>query len=382
MRPPSSSPLRLRLLAAFGALACAGVLASAHVASAQPKAATPTKAGSPTKAGATAKPPASAAPSSTATAIEPIEGSDEVQKLYMEGDDAFKRLAYQEADAAFTKAWGLSQSFDVAGRLGETKLELGRFREAAQYLSFALRNALPSTRASRREALKKALDEAKKKIATVKLTASVAEAKISIDGATIDPNFLGPEVFVDPGAHTFEAIADGFDKASQKVDTKAGEIFVVTLTLEHTQAKLPPGATPTTSPPVPFLGKVLGGVGGGLLLLGGVSVGVAEARKNDLSALAAKTIVGGKHTCAKQGTGPQQCDDLRAAAAQVDLFGNAGLGLLIGGGVLIAGAASYVLFFAPEPPKAGPEKDEPAKTSRVVPVIGPNGGGLVWTGAF
>ncbi len=389
---PSPSPLHRRFvarrfLAAFGALACAGLAGGAPVAFAQPQPAKAApKAAAPTKAGTPGKPPP-AAPASTASVVEPIEGSDEVQKLYMEGDDAFKRLAYQEADAAFTKAWALSKSFDVAGRLGETKLEMGRHREAAQYLSFALRNALPSTRASRRDALKKALDDAKKKLATVKLSASVVEAKILVDGTPMDPIFLGPEVFVDPGSHTFLADANGFDAKKQTVEMKAGEIYVVTLTLEKTAAKAPPGSVPPPPAPTPLLGKVLGGVGGLGLVLGGVFIGVAESRKNDANGFAAKTIVDGKHTCPKQGPGPTDtCDKLRSATGDVDLFGNMGIGALIGGGVLIAGAAGYVLFFAPKEPEKAPdskgEKGEPAATSRVVPVVGPTGGGLLWTGSF
>lgn len=384
---PSPSFVRRRLLAAASLLACAGLAGSVTVASAQPAQPPPTKAAPKAaagpKAGSPGKPPPSAAPTSTATVVEPIEGSDEVQKLYMEGDDAFKRLAYQEADAAFTKAWALSKSFDVAGRLGETKLELGRAREAAQYLSFALRNALPSTRASRRDALKKALDDAKKKLATVKLTASLVEAKLLIDGAAIDPIFLGPEVFVDPGSHAFEANADGYEASKQTLETKAGEIYVVTLNLERASAKPPVGATPPPSPGVPWPAKVMGGVGALGVVIGAVFIGIAETRKNDANSLAAKTIVGGKHTCPKQGPGPTDtCDQLRSATSDVDTFGNAGIGALIGGGVLVLGAAGYVLFLGPKEPDKAPDKPPPPKASRLVPLVGPTGGGLLWTGTF
>ena len=96
MPSPSPSPLRRRLVATFAALALAG-MATAPLAVAQPTKA----AGKPaptTKSGSKPAPSAS----STASVIETIEGSDEVQKLYMEGDDAFKRAAYQEAEALFT----------------------------------------------------------------------------------------------------------------------------------------------------------------------------------------------------------------------------------------------------------------------------------------
>lgn len=372
MPSPSPSPLRRRLLATFAALALAGTT-TAPLAVAQPTKA----AGKPaptTKSGSKPAPSAS----STASVIETIEGSDEVQKLYMEGDDAFKRAAYQEAEALFTKAWAQSKSFDVAGRLGETKRELGKTREAAQYLSFALRNALPSTRASRRDALKKDLDDVKQKLATIKLTASLLEAKITIDGVALDPLFFGPEIFVDPGKHTFEATADRYDPATQVVDGKAGEILVVTLTLERAVPKPPPGAASSTSPGTPLPAALLGGGGGLFVALGAVFVGIAEARKTDAYNLARPTIVDGRRTCPKQGPGPTDtCDAVRAAASDVDVFGNVGLGAFIGGGVLIAGAVGYMLFVTPK--TASPE---PPKTGKLIPVAGPNGGGLLFTGSF
>jgi len=374
MPSSSPSPFRRRVFAAFTALACAAVASLPHAAAQPTKSPKPTPT---TKAGAKGAPSAS----STAAVIETIEGSDEVQKLYMEGDDAFKRAAYQEADALFTKAWAQSKSFDVAGRLGETKRELGKLREAAQYLSFALRNALPSTRASRRDALKKDLDAVKEKLATIKLTVSLVEAKIAIDGAALDPLFFGPEVFIEPGKHTFEATAEGYETAKQTVDGKPGEILVVSLTLDRAVPKPPPGAAPTATPGTPLPAALLGAGGGVFVVLGAVLVGVAESRKTEAYNLAAKTIVDGRRTCPKQGPGPTEtCDKVRAAASDVDLFGNIGVGAFIAGGVLIGAAAGYMLFFTPS--TKPPASAEPPKTGKLVPLVGPNGGGLLFTGSF
>jgi hypothetical protein len=364
-----------RARAALVAIACASLTLGAHLALAQPKPAGSTKAGS-SRGAPSAAPSASAA--STAIVPDTIEGSEELQKLYMEGEDALHRMAFTEAETLFTKAWGLSKSFDVAGRLGEAKLDMGKYREAAQYISYALRNAAPSTRASRREALKKDLEDARKKLATVKLTASVVEAKIAIDGVVVDPIFLGPELFVEPGKHTFEASADGYDTAKQVVDTKVGEIFVVSLTLERPSARPLPTSAPTSAPSsgTPWPAAALAGAGGLGVVLGAVFVGVAEARKGDAYAAAKDTFTAdGKPTCPKQGPGPTPaCDKIRGATSDVDLFGNMGVGAFIAGGVLVAGAVGYMFLLAP--PKDG------AKTSQLVPVVSPQGGGFVWRGSF
>jgi len=356
-----------------------GAKPAASAPSAAPSAAPTSKPASAPKGAGSAAASATAAPA--AAPPEAIEGSDELQRLYMQGDEALKRLAYVEAEVALTRAWGLSKSFDVAGKLGETKLEMGKYREAAELLSFALRNALPSTRPKRRERLRNALDKVKEKLATVKLTASVVEARLSIDGAAIDPLFLGPELFVDPGKRSFEASAAGYTTAKQAVETKAGEIYVVTLALEAVSKE--PVVVAPVEQSTPWPAAALGAAGGAALIGGAVLVGVAESRKAEAYALARNTLTAdGNPTCPKKGPGPtEQCDKVRAAAADVDMFGNAGIGVLIGGGVLMAAAAAYVLW-----PRAAPAKTTPAKAAAkagvVVPVVGPNGGGLVWRGSF
>ena len=305
---------RIRGGAAVAALAWMAVQSSAPLALAQPK--LPGTAKPAASAKPAAPPKGSASAAAAAPPPEMIEGSDDVQRLYMVGDDAFKRLAFTEAEAAFTKAWALSKSFDVAGKLGETKLEMGKYREAAEYMSFALRNALPSTRAKHRERLKNALDRAKEKLATVKLSASVAEAKLSIDGVAIDPIFLGPEIFVDPGKRTFEATASGFAAGKQAVETKAGEIYVVTLMLEPV-SKDPVVIAPAEQS-TPWPAAALGGAGALGIVGGAVLIGVAESRKSEAYGLARNTLTAdGNPTCPKKGPGPtEQCDKIGRASCR------------------------------------------------------------------
>lgn len=379
MSPPRSlTSVRLTICAAALGFTVAG---GAHVALAQAPGSRPASSSKPAP-----KPSASA--SATSTAAPPpelIEGSEELQKLYLEGDAAMKRGDYPTADSLFTKAWGVSKSFDIAGALGSTKLELGKYREAAQYLSFALRNALPSTKASARDRIKRDLDSARAKLASVKLSANIVEARFVIDGGLLDPIFIGPEIFVDQGRHTFEAIAEGYVTAKSSMEVKAGEIYVVALTLERTPPPGVPTATATTPPPppaTPIPAMVMGGAGGLGLIAGAILVGLAESNKKDAYDFAQNTLTAeGNPTCPKKGPGPtDQCDKVRGAAANADLFGNVSIGLFIGGGALILGAGAYALIFGPEPVKDIGKP--PPSSGRVVPVVGPNGGGLVWHGSF
>jgi hypothetical protein len=331
--------------------------------------------------------PGKAAASALAAAAAPppaVEG-DEAGRLYVEGFAAVERGAYNEAEISLSKAWSLSKSFDVAAALGSTKLELGKHREAAQYLSFALRNALPSTRAGVRDRIKRDLDNARRKLATVKLTVSLLEAKIAIDGAPLDPLFLGPEVYVDPGKRTFEATADGYTAAKSTIDAKVGEVAVVALTLERTSAPKsggpPLGEQPEQSVPVPA--AILGGLGGAAIVAGAVLAGASVTSFDRAKELSINTLTpDGKPTCPIKGPGPtERCDEVRSAAASSDAFGNAAIGVFIGGGVLIAGATVY-MFLRPKPASAPSDQKAPAATSQIVPVVGTSGGGFVWRGSF
>lgn len=394
-----------RLLRALAALPFLLLPFAAHTAVAQPKPAPTLPAGpkpGPTKprppststaprpAGPLPGPPPKPAPSATSAAAAPpdaapADADDEVGRLYTEGYAAFQNSDYAKAEQLLAKAWALSKSFDVAATLGSAKLELGKHREAAQYLSFALRNALPSTRAGVRDRIKRDLDGARGHLATIKLTVSLVEAKIAVDGAVVDPLFLGAEIYVDPGKRTFEATADGYAPATSTVEVKAGEVQVVTLKLERTST---PKGVPTAAPTAqstPWPAAVLGGAGGVALIAGAVLIGAAESSKTNAHDLVRNTLTpDGKPTCPREGPGPSDlCDQVRAAAANADVFGNVGIGMFVGAGVLLAGATAYMLFIHTDPPPgAPPGADAPGPTSQIVPVVGTSGGGVVWRGTF
>ncbi|MEZ4314998.1 MAG: hypothetical protein R3F14_43850 [Polyangiaceae bacterium] len=377
----SSLPSRSRSLlraCSLAAVASALALTFAPQAPAQTKPATAPKASS--------KPAAKPAPSASSTGAAPPElpqGSDELQRAYLEGDAALKQGAFGEAETHFTKAWVLSKSFDVAAALGSTKLELGKYREAAQYLSYALRNALPSTRPTTRDRIKRDLDIAREHLATIKVTLSLTEATFAVDGAVVDPMFLGPEIYVDPGQRTFEATADTYAPAKRVLDVKAAQLYVVALTLERpTTPKSAPTAAPTAQS-TPWPAAVLGATGAAAIVAGAVLVGAAETKKTEAYDLARNTLTPeGNPTCPTKGPGPtERCDQVRAAAADADLFGNTGIGVFIGAGALLAGATVYMLFIRPDPGPDSPPPD-PLAASRLIPFAGPTGGGFVWQGSF
>jgi hypothetical protein len=73
------------------------------------------------------------------------------------------------------------------------------------------------------------------------------------------------------------------------------------------------------------------------------------------------------------GTALAVCDDLRTKARDGNALGQAGIGLLIGGGLLGLATIGYAVLW--------PKLHKPP-TASVVPVIGPHSAAIVWQGAF
>ncbi len=358
MKPSRFHPWRLALLV---------LIAAAHAtspASAQPKAAQPAaqpKASQPKAAQPAAQPKTSPPPAVT-TAAAP---QDEVTALFKQAEAARDAGKFEEAATLLRKAWGLRKTWDIAGNLGLNEKKLGRLPEAAEHLTFALANLPPTADEDAREGLTKALAAVRAEVGAIKLTVDVNGAQVRVGGEAKGASPITDELFVMPGSVQIEVTKDGYETATQTIELKKGA-------MQEVSFRLAPIAT-TTPERSKLPAYVIGGVGIAAVAVGGVLVGVAVGKKDDAYAI---RKAGGQ--CTKEASQPElqaQCDEMRSAARNADVLGNAGIGLLIGGGVVVAGAAAYWLWpnSGTAPSKAG---------SRVVPIVGTNGGGIVWTGSF
>ncbi len=185
-----------------------------------------------------------------------------------------------------------------------------------------------------------------------------------LDGDSKGTTPIDGELFVTPGTVTIDVQADGYEPVRKTVDVAKGHAEEVTLSLARK-------AEPPERSKVPAY--VIGGVGVGALVAGAVLAGVAVGNKNDAYAIRKS---GGQ--CTTEASQPElqvRCDEMRSAAHAADALGNTGIGLLIAGGVVVAGAAAY--WFWPSNTPAASKSG-----SRLVPIVGTNGGGLLWTGSF
>jgi hypothetical protein len=359
--------------------------AAGSKASAQPSAAS---AAPPATAKASAAPAASAAPTASpyeiATEVDAAM-SDKAQALVKEGNAYYREGKFSKAQASYKAAWALDlHSQRLVNNLGMTELQLGMFRDAAEHLTIALRLADPND--PKRPRIQTQLNEARAKVGTItlKLNTDGVEIVQIETGATYMAPLVDP-IFVDPGHVSFRIRREGFLSQEKVFDIKAGETASADITLERAPgydgksagtgtATTGGGTTVTPRSKVPAF--VLGGVGLAGLIIGGALVGVA-AGKNGENETNAPKDANGNPLCGRTASSGEdaRCAGLRTNADTINSLGNTGIGLLVGGGVLVAAGAIYLLL---PPSKASADK----RSSKLVPVVGHEGGGLVWTGSF
>ncbi len=215
------------------------------------------------------------------------------------------------------------------------------------------------------------LAQTKKKVAELDITVKPTSATVTIDGAQIDRDTSG-SVFVEPGSHSLEASADGYDTLSKTVNVAKGSKQAVSLELAKTAAADPHaasvGAMPTsglsnTTAPAPKPGHDAPAVppdttkpplwpvwvGSGVAVVGlGMGIGftlAAGSKRSDADALAASLKnQGGQTACAPGTPYAGQCADYRHDEDSVRTDQNVALAGFIAGGVGAAFTVGYLIW--------------------------------------
>lgn len=304
--------------------------------------------------------------------------ADKAAELYKQANKLYDDQQLTLAEALYRKAWDLQKTFGIASNFGAVELELGKGQSAASLLQYALAHFPAKGKPETRAALEARLEKAKQLVGTARVRVTSAGAEVLLDGKSLGSAPITDEVFLDPGNHTFEAKQKGHKDAKQTVLAIAGKAQDVTLSLPEAPKapELLPPATTAQKPPSkwPVPGVVMAAVGVVGLGVGGAFIGAAEINKGDAIRLRDKLQAAGV-TCP---AGSTDCDSLRATTQRADMFGNTGIGLLIGGGVLAAAGAAYILWPGAKIPEPG--KDKAAVHATIV--ASPQGGGVTLVGTF
>jgi len=326
--------------------------------------------------------PAKAPPSSPTAEADPM--SDKALQLFNEGKKLFRDGKYGQAEASFEAAWAIAlQSKGIAANLGETEMHLGKPREAAEHLTISLRLAPPNDPQRPRTAAN--LATVKAKIGTLVVTANVEGAEVFVDGKKMGDTPLADPIFVDPGKIKLRVRREGYAPQEKELDVAAGQELPLAIQLALPAPPPTVSASATATAPLPPRSKgpavVLGGVGLVSVVLGGVLVGLAEGKRSEVISSAPKDQNGNPVCSTRDATldrdpsAAVKCDGLRGLARDGNILGDTGVGVMVGGGAVLAAAALYLLWPTSPSPSTKP-------TSKLVPTVGATGGGLVWIGSF
>jgi hypothetical protein len=297
----------------------------------------------------------------------PSKPKDRADDLFDQATAALDAKRFPEAEAKYEEAWGLKQTYDIAGNFGVTKRLLGKNREAAQLLTWALQHMPPTEGSSTRKGLEQELQKARAEIGALRVRVNVDAATVTVNGRDAGPSPIADEVFVDPGTVNVQARRDGYVTAEQTLAVAKGDAREVTLALAQVTVQrrsIVPGA-------------VLGGVAGAALVTG-IGLMVAGANKHASNTSLNQAITQAHHSCVTDATNfdQQQCEALASGAATADTLNHVGIGVLIGAGAAAVGSVVYFLW-----PESKPSAQR-AGGIHVAPTVSTSGGGMLFSGAF
>lgn len=196
-------------------------------------------------AGSTAAPP-----------LTPVQQA-EWDKRRAEGKAAAHFSQWAKALEAYQVAWAIKRDWQLAANLGRAELTLHKYRDAAEHLSYVLREAPPSL-ATEAPAewndLRQMLRKARAKVGALIIIVEQPGAEVLVNGLIVGEAPLSALVFVDPGEVTVEARAKGFALGSVLIKAVAGREQGVSLALvparekAEVEARVPPKRAPGRVP--------------------------------------------------------------------------------------------------------------------------------------
>lgn len=290
--------------------------------------------------------------------------TDKARQLHIEGDELYKQGDYARARVSFVAAWALKKNWQLAGSLGDCEVKLGFYRDAAEHLAYFLRMSPmqpPSDDAT------KLYKEAQAKVARLDISVDLPGADVVVDGRFVGKSPMEDPVFVEPGSHDVE-VRLGEKLRTFHVELAKGSPSPLVVALATAQKK----PSPQDGPKLPIL------LGGAALGLGAVGAGIglmaaAGGKGADADAVLQQMKAANVVCTRPPVTGP--CQDIVSLRQSHDTLHNVALPLFVSGGVVAVAALSYALW-----PR---DNGTPKSTGfHVVPLAGPDGGGLWIGGAF
>ena len=329
------------------------------------------------------------------------EASQKADEFFRQGKELYKSGKLKEAHDAYRSAWALKRSYDIASNLGNTEIQLGLKRDAAEHYAFCIRNFPSSGGKTQLDHAKERFEQARKDVGALLLKVGADGAELFVDGKSVGRSPLAEEVFVEPGERSIEAKLAGHEpaKMSVRVSTGSTQTIPITLTVAalplpmasavplasvspSASASAPPPPVPTSSAvvsdPLPSDGAstpvlVTGGVVSGLAVVTGVVFTViANGKGDDAATMRGKLAKVQPNACGSTPASPD-CPTLHGLWSEQASFSNAAAWSFIGAGVLGVATVGFALL--------GPKRSSKTEI-HAVPAVGSGTAGLVVHGAW
>jgi hypothetical protein len=324
-----------------------------------------------------AQPKPSPAPSRSGAPQPPKSSSnaERSKELYLKGLTAIEAGDLEGARTLFADALEADPtSYEAAGNLGYSELQLKAYRAAAEHLTLALKLGSASMGPEKSKAIQGLLDEALAQVSAVTVTVNVPGAEVLINGKSVGKAPLEQPIYVNPGKVVCEAQAEGYTAARVSEGVAAGSKPTIALQLTKPSMQVEP-----IEPLKPEQGKpnkiII--ISGAAVAVVGVGVGAAMAALANSSASDRDATLP-PETCVSQGRTLAACQSAYQDAADKRLlFTQVSFGSFLGASVIGAAVAAYVLW-----PRSAAQPPRPAPKATAAFFAGPHGGGAVLSGSW
>ena len=210
--------------------------------------------------------------------------SDEASERFRSGVAFYKDHDFTAALVEFKRAYEQAPNNRVLFNLGQTARELKDYASALTTFEQYLREGGQEIPAARRKDVQSSVDELKKKVGRIKITASVDGAEILVDDVSVGVAPLANPVVVNVGRRKLAATRSGYTPAQRVVDVAGLAEAPVTLDLvkiDEPRAELPPAPPVKPGPPLVVWVALSATAASGLVT--GVMGGLAVSARSGLS---------------------------------------------------------------------------------------------------
>lgn len=309
-----------------------------------------------------------------AAETESAAGADPANVAFRRGNEHAKAERWADAAEAYRDAFRLRPAWDIASNLGIAELELGRARDAAEHLDFALRHIGATAKPEYKKLIEESLAKARAAVGTAKVRVSADGATLRVDGVAVGASPLEAPLFLSPGSHRVEA-SRGEEAAAVTIEMAAGEEKDVPLELKGTSG---PSIGGPMVPPVETNQRPLWPalvLGGGALVGIGVGVGLTVAgsgARSDADDLVQSVADDGGRCIGTESSGP--CAEARDRTSDANTLRTLGVVAFVVGGLSAAGLVTYLVW----PSDTSGTKQATA----LVPFVSPREAGATLSGSF